>query len=149
VTDFEQRLAALPGMLPAQLRALWRDVWRRTAPGIGPDLLRRGIAWKLQSQLHGELPVHIRREIDSALTRLRRGDPVTSARLLFRPGSRLVREWQGRTFQVVVLDRGFEYDGRQYRSLTQVAHAITGTHQSGLAFFGLLPRRAPTRKPAT
>jgi hypothetical protein len=134
-------------MSPPQLRALWREVWRKAAPDIGPDLLRRGIAWKLQSRLHGELPVHVHREIHAALTRLRRGDPVASPRPSLRPGSRLVREWQGQTYQVVVLDRGFEYDNRQFRSLTQIARAITGTHQSGLAFFGIrsgpsLPSRA-------
>jgi hypothetical protein len=135
-------------MGPPQLRALWREVWRRPAPDVGPDLLRRGIAWKLQSRLHGELPVHIRREINSVLTRLRRGDPVASPRPSLRTGSRLVREWQGRTYQVVVLEAGFEYDNRHYRSLTQIARAITGAHQSGLAFFGLRFRGAPFRRTA-
>lgn len=149
MTDLDQRLASLSVMSPAQLRALWRDVWRKTAPDIGPDLLRRGIAWKLQSRLHGELSVHIRREIDAALTRLRRGDPVASPRPSLRPGARLVRGWQGRTYQVVVLERGYEYDSRQYRSLTHVARAITGTHQSGLVFFGVRSRRPPKRKATT
>jgi len=54
-----------------------------------------------------------------------------------------VREWQGRTYQVVVLEAGFEYANRHYRSLTQIARVITGTHQSGLAFFGLKLRKAP------
>jgi len=141
--SLDERLAALPAMSPPQLRALWRDVWRKPAPDIGHDLLRRGIAWKLQSRLHGDLPVHIRREINSVLTRLRRGDAIVSDRPSLRPGSRLVREWQGRTYQVVVLEAGFEYANRHYRSLTQIARVITGTHQSGLAFFGLKLRKAP------
>lgn len=57
-----------------------------------------------------------------------------------------MREWHGKTYQVVVLERGFEHEGRQYRSLTQVARAITGTHQSGLKFFGLKPQRPPVRR---
>ncbi len=56
MTALEQQLAELPGMSPAQLRAKWRECWRKPAPDIGPDLLRRGIAWKLQSRMHGDLP---------------------------------------------------------------------------------------------
>lgn len=148
MTDLEQKLASLAGMRPAQLRAMWRDVWRRPAPGIGPDLLRRGIAWKLQARIHGDLPTHVRREIDAVAKRLRRGEPVVPARPSLRPGSRLVREWQGRTLQVIVHERGYEYDSRHFRSLTQVARAITGTHQSGLLFFGVRRRHPPKRTSA-
>lgn len=146
MTTLDEQLSSLPAMQPARLRALWRDVWRRPAPDIGPDLLRRSIAWKLQARYHGDLPAHVRREVDSVLTRLRRGDPVAAPRPSLRPGSRLVREWQGRTYQVVVLERGYEHDGRHYRSLTQIARAITGTHQSGTKFFGVRPRSDFGRK---
>lgn len=150
MSSLEQNLARLDAMPAAQLRALWREVWRKPAPEIGPDLLRRGIAWKLQSRVRGDIPVHVRRELDLMLSRLRRGDPVSAPRPTLRPGARLVREWQGKTYQVVVLDRGYEHDGRHYRSLTQIARAITGTHRSGTKFFGLrtrpqLPKRASSR----
>ena len=148
MTSLHDQLASLPSMQPARLRALWRDAWRRPAPDIGPDLLRRGIAWKLQAIVHGDLPAHVRREVESALSRLRRGDPLAPTRPSLRPGSRLVREWQGRTYQVVVLERGYEHDGRQFRSLTQIARVITGTHQSGTKFFGIRPRSEFRRKPA-
>jgi hypothetical protein len=52
-------------------------------------------------------------------------------------GTRLVREWNGRTYEVTVVYGGFEYEGRRYRSLTAIATAITGTHWNGRAFFGL------------
>ena len=64
MTALDQQLAELPGMSPAQLRAKWRECWRKLAPDIGPDLLRRGIAWKLQSRVHGDLPSHIKRELE-------------------------------------------------------------------------------------
>ena len=78
MTALEQQLAELPGMSPAQLRAKWRECWRKPAPDIGPDLLRRGIAWKLQSRVHGDLPSHIRRELERAAERLRRGEELIS-----------------------------------------------------------------------
>ena len=57
-----------------------------------------------------------------------------------QPGSALVREWDGARQRVVVLDRGFAWNGKTYRSLSAVAFAITGTRWSGLRFFGLRGR---------
>ena len=147
MSSCEQKLADLDGMTPAQLRAEWRDCWRRPAPEIGPDLLRRGIAWKRQSRMNGELPPSVRREIDAVLHRLSAGkSAVDGERISLRPGTRLVREWRGTMHQVVVLECGYEHEGRRYSSLTQVASAITGVHWSGPRFFDLKVRRAP-RKP--
>lgn len=139
-------LEDLDGMTPAQLRAEWRTCWRRPAPEIGPDLLRRGIAWKRQSRVHGDLPLHVRREVDAVLKRLREGrTAVADDRISLKPGTRLVRQWRGTMHQVVVLESGYEHDGRHYASLTQVASAITGVHWSGPRFFDLKSRKAPKR----
>ena len=54
-----------------------------------------------------------------------------------KPGSRLVREWHGRTHTVCVTDDGFEFQGKSYRSLTKIALDITGAQWSGPRFFGL------------
>ncbi len=146
MTVLEQQLAELPGMTPAQLRAKWRECWRRPAPDIGPDLLRRGIAWKLQSRVYGDLPGHVKRELERAADRLRRGEELLgSSRPSLKPGTRLVRSWQARVHHVLVLDDGYEYDGRRFTSLTQVATAITGTHWSGPNFFGLKKRKPLAR----
>lgn len=146
MSDLERKLTELSSMSPAQLRALWRECWRRAAPTMAPDLLRRGIAWKLQSRVHGVLPAETKRALEKAATRLRRGDSITSGRsVLLKPGTRLVRGWGGITHQVVVLDQGYEHEGKHFASLTQVASAITGTHCSGPLFFGLKKRRMPQR----
>jgi hypothetical protein len=146
MTALKQQLAELPRMSPAQLRAKWRECWRKPAPDIGPDLLRRGIAWKLQSRVYGDLPSHIKRELERAADRLRRGEELCiSSRPSLKPGTRLVRSWQGRVYRVQVLDDGYEYDGRRFSSLTQVATAITGTHWSGPSFFGLKKRKSVSR----
>ena len=147
MSNCEQTLTDLDDMTPAQLRAEWRDCWRKPAPEIGPNLLRRGIAWKKQSRMHGDLPPHVRREIEAVLSRLSAGkSAVDGERISLRPGTRLVREWRGTVHQVVVLEYGYEHDGRHYSSLTQVASAITGAHWSGPRFFDLKVRSAP-RKP--
>lgn len=60
-----------------------------------------------------------------------------------KPGSRLVREWRGKTHDVLVLEDGFEWNGERRRSLSAIAREITGTHWSGPRFFGLKPRPMP------
>lgn len=139
-------LENLDDMTPAQLRAEWRASWRKPAPEIGPDLLRRGIAWKRQSRVHGDLPLHVRRQLEAVLKRLAEGKAaVADDRISLKPGTRVVREWRGTMHQVVVLESGYEHDGRHYASLTQVASAITGVHWSGPRFFGLKTPKAPTK----
>src|SRR5271163_3889530 len=69
-------------------------------------------------------------------------------RLDLKPGTRLVREWQGRTYEVLVLDDGFSWQGTGYRSLPALARKITGTAWSGPLFFGLKPNRTAALKPS-
>ena len=147
MTELDRKLAKLQSMPPAQLRALWRECWRRPAPELGPHLLRRGIAWKLQSRVYGDLPNGVGKFLDYSAEQLRRGEEI-SGRASLRAGSRLVREWRGKTHHVIVLDDGFEHGGRHYSSLTQIASAITGVHWSGPVFFGVKKRSATKRRTA-
>jgi hypothetical protein len=70
-----------------------------------------------------------------------------------KPGTRLVREWQGRTYQgrtyeVLVLDDGLSWQGTSYRLLSALARKITGTAWSGPLFFGLKPNHTAALKPS-
>lgn len=149
MSELERKLADLASMTPAQLRAAWRECWRRPAPDIGPDLMRRGIAWKLQSRVHGELPSSARRQVHLGLARLRRGEEVgVTPAIQLKPGTRLVRQWRGKTYHVIVLEDGYEHEGRRYSSLTQIASSIAGVHWSGPSFFGLKKRQSVRKKGA-
>ncbi len=130
----------LSKMKPAELRARWREVYRSVAPDISPDLLRRGIAYRLQERGQGSLTSSTRREIERHIKRLGRDDEAPVRAPSLKPGTRLVRSWRRRMHQVLVLEDGFEFDGRRYGSLTQIAIDITGAHWSGPRFFGLLAR---------
>jgi len=59
-----------------------------------------------------------------------------------------MREWQGRSYEVLVLDDGFSWQGRHYRSLSAIARKITGTAWSGPLFFGLRSNRSATPSPS-
>lgn len=94
-------------------------------------LLRRCLAWHLQMQASPEW------RGSAPYSRLFRSLRVPSSAPALRPGARLLREWQQHTHEVTVLDQGFEYQGKTYRSLSAIAREITGTPWSGPLFFGL------------
>ena len=129
-------LAALAEMPPAQLRERWEALEGSPAPLLADRLLRRLLAQRMQERRHGSLPVLVRRE----LLRIADGEQVEAParpRPRLTTGTRLVREWNGRTITVEVSDDGFQHAGRTWRSLTQIARHVTGAHWSGPRFFGL------------
>lgn len=130
-------LEALQAMPPAVLRAEWHKLFRTSAPQLGPDALRRGLAWKIQARVHGGLPTSTRRSIEAALRQLEKTGQVSGDTVRLKPGTRLVRRWHGKAYHVLVLGDGFEHEGRRYVSLSQIARAITGAQWSGPRFFGL------------
>jgi len=69
--------------------------------------------------------------------RNRRPSAPLRDRRLPPPGSAITRTYRGHDLTVTVLDRGFDYEGQVYRSLSAVAREITGTHWNGYLFFGL------------
>jgi hypothetical protein len=144
-------MEALGRKSSAELRSLWRDTFKQVAPELSPDLMSRAIAYRWQERQHGSLPTSTTREI-ARLTKLlvRTGTLESANELSLKPGTRLVRDWNGRTVNVLVSDNGFELDGRKYGSLTQIAYEVTGARWSGPRFFGLKKRKAPpaTRAPA-
>ena len=125
-----------------ELAALDRDAlvecWTRTFGCAAPKhcratFLKRVLAWHVQMQA---TPQWCGVRGASRLARLARSS-APAQRLA--PGSQLVREWQGRTYRVVVLADGFACDDVRYRSLTALTRKITGTAWSGPLFFGLRP----------
>ena len=136
----EARLAALDRCdLPA-LRAEWQKAFGRPPPPrLGRDLLAWMLAYRIQEQAWGGLQPAARRRLQRLARDLQAGEPIRAAPALRpSPGARLLREWNGETHVIDVLaDGGFAWRGRSYRSLSEIARAITGTRWSGPRFFGL------------
>ncbi|TDE35635.1 DUF2924 domain-containing protein [Antarcticimicrobium sediminis] len=123
--------------LAAADRATLLDHWRATfaAPppkGMSQVFLRRFLAFELQSCQHGGLP----KSLIDRIAREAAGTTRKTAPAL-RPGGRLLREWNGVTHVVDILENGCLWQGETYPSLSAVARAITGAHWSGPRFFGL------------
>ena len=135
----DDQLAALATMSPAQLRDAWPTNLGEPAPLLPPDLLRRTLACRLQEKRHGGLPAVVARELmrDAAGGAGKASIPPP---VVIRPGTRLIREWQGRTIAVLATEDGFCWEERSYSSLTAIAREVTGARWSGPRFFGLTSR---------
>jgi hypothetical protein len=123
----------------AGLREEWARCHGAPAPNLSADLLRLGIAYRLQEKRLGAIDRESKRILRqvSRTAGERSEHPASPPQRRLTPGTRLVRDWRGVGHTVTVLEEGFEYDGKTWRSLTAIAKAITGPHRNGPRFFGL------------
>jgi hypothetical protein len=125
------------------LMSRFRDLYRSEPPKqISRDLLLRALCFGLQQKAYGGQNASLQRRLRSMAEELQRTGAIavnskSSLSGTVKPGTRLIREWQGAVHEVTVSDDGYIYRDQRYRSLSQIARAITGTRWSGPAFFGL------------
>ena len=146
VEDELDRLVVMP---IAQLRVIYRDVFRSDPPkAFGPDLLRRSIAHRIQENAYGGLSRSAQRLLDQMMKAYaaKPGGKIVLPRRI-KPGSVLVREWKGKSYRVMVLAEGFAYDGETFGNLSEIAVLITGTRWNGPRFFGLRSNAQESGKP--
>jgi hypothetical protein len=156
-TDIQKDIAALGQMTVKELRRRHVELFGEENRAGNRQYLLRRIAWRLQALAEGDLSERAQRRAQE-LARdadLRSRPPreltmppapadlktVAGRIALSRderlpvPGTVLTRVFKGHEYHVTVLPNGFEYDGQAYRSLSAVAHAITGSHWNGYHFF--------------
>ncbi|MGO9450844.1 MAG: DUF2924 domain-containing protein [Candidatus Binataceae bacterium] len=137
-----EQVAAVDSLGRAELQERWRALFgTEPHPRLGRELLTRAVAHRLQQDALGGLPPATRRLLE------RTGDDETARKPIRiapartpSPGTVLIREWQGATHHVTVVDDGVIFCDQRYRSLSEVARIITGTRWSGPLFFGLKGR---------
>lgn len=116
-----------------ELLVRWTLVHGSPAPdGLSTSLLRRGVVYAVQAKHYGGLsPAHRKALLQIAASKT--AAPPTR----LKPGSQLVREWNGVAHTVDVVEKGYRYKDKTYASLTAIAKRITGAHWSGPRFFGI------------
>jgi hypothetical protein len=151
----------LPHQKVAALQKRYRKLFGEESKSQNKQFLFRRIAWRLQANAEGDLSERARRRAteiaddrdlrlrapkefitrpDSGPQNVDRSQPPKDGRLP-EAGSLLTRRVGDRQIVVKVLKEGFEYESRQYRSLSAIAREVTGTRWNGLLFFGLAERR--------
>jgi len=159
-TSMLAEIQRLRAMTVAQLQLCWRELYGEECRSRNKDFLFRRLAWRTQELARGGLSAAAHARLAAlapdGFTRARtptaptvapvaavETEPTRHARdpRLPAPGTVLSRQYHGREIRVVTLDDGFEWEGRRFGSLSEVARAVTGQHWSGPLFFGLRDRK--------
>jgi len=132
-------LDALPELTRPELIGHWKAAFGRLPPkAISRRLLEYSAAYVMQVNALGGLSPSVSRRLNQASGKREvAARSPTSLRQKLPAGTRLVRDWHGATHVVDVVESGYRYAGREYRSLSEIAREITGTRWSGPRFFGL------------
>jgi Protein of unknown function (DUF2924) len=134
----EAEISRIQTLKPDEARALWRNTFKREVPkALTRDLLVRTLCWHIQE---GAFSGHDRTTLQ-ILASYAKGRPDTQRVRRLKPGTEIVREYQGERHTVVVTAEGFRWRDGDYSSLTAIAQTITGINWNGPRFFGL--RMAP------
>jgi hypothetical protein len=158
IKNAEQQLATIANLSLPNLLEQWHALGLGEPPRLPLPLLQRLLAQLLQEQVYGGLSVIAMRKLEAAagaaVTDVSKGvsvgssspsqqlwrSPPSSRQVTLTTGTRLVREWNGRTISVEVVDDHFVWNDAPYRSLSEIARAVTGTRWSGPRFFGIVGR---------
>jgi hypothetical protein len=143
--DVLARLAALKRASIGELKTQWRQLFETEPPPYNRRFLESRLAYRVQELEYGGLKPETIQRLE-ALGEDLDGGNITRRRIRTdrKPiaGTRLIREWQGYSHEVIVRLDGYEYLGRPYKSLSAIARAITGTRWNGWIFFGLKNQRS-------
>jgi hypothetical protein len=139
LNNHAEHLRALHHLGIGDLRNLWQQVFRQPAPPhIRKGLLVRSLAYRIQARTYGVLPRASLNRLRKIVEDVNQGATPTLANApRIKLGTRLIRQWQGETHEVTLLEAGYAYRGQRYASLSEIARLITGTRWSGPLFFGL------------
>jgi len=135
-------LARLPGLDRQELFELWRKLYGTEPPKKSSNqFMIRAIAYRMQEQVFGGLKPDTKRFLTKTASDAAAGKQI-SVPVTIKPGTKLLREWHGTTYEAIISETGVMFQGKQYRSLSEVARAITGVRWSGPLFFGLKGKAA-------
>lgn len=137
--EVSEQLESLRQQNRTELRDLWHQLFGRSpSEELRKDIMVRVLAYKIQEKASGRVRAGTRRQLRQLLDKHIQNSSVTPLKI--KPGTRLIREWKGRIHNVIIAERGYEYQERLYGSLSEIARLITGTRWSGPVFFGVKPR---------
>lgn len=130
--DVHDEIGALTRLDLFDLRERWELRFGPAPRFRSVELFRLMLAWRLQADVSGGLDPAMRKA-------LRATGAVVAEGQDFGVGATLRRCWNGDEVVVQVVDGGFRWNGRTFKSLSAVASAITGARWNGPKFFGLRP----------
>ncbi len=118
------------------LRARWEGLWQTDAPQrMGKTMLVKSIEYKKREQSGAGLTAEQKNQLGKLIKHYQRNPKAFDPGRVLKPGTKLIRHYEGQKHIVTVLEDGFEYNGQQASSLSKIAKEITGTAWNGWTFF--------------
>ena len=147
-----RQIAELESVSFDELKRRWRSLIGTEPPTHNRPFLVKRMAYRIQEQVYGGLSENAKERLAEVAERYGIDEDGRIARRPKRGesdrpvvGTRFIREWRGKRYEVTVTTTGYEYGGKPYRSLSAIAKAITGTQWNGKVFFGLKSQRGGAR----
>ena len=134
-----KQVAALPRMNGGELRKMYQEYFKEPPISSNKTYLVKQLAYRIQELAEGGMSDALSKRLEAlgGGKKQAQSPPKKPEPEQLSQGARLVREWKGISHVVTVLPKGFEYQGKTFRSLSGVAFHITGTKWNGKVFFGL------------
>jgi len=138
-SDIKKEVDTLSSFNTGALKHKYLELYGVKSPKrLSREFLMQAIAYKLQEDSFGGMSRAHKRKLSALVRKFEKGEGISSPlKPLYKSGTRLIREWQGVSHSVTVMEKGFEYEGKQYNSLSAIAREITGARWSGPRFFGV------------
>ena len=142
-------IAALEKASVEELQKRYKELYGEDTASANKTYLLRKIAYRLHELEYGSLSIEAKHRLEELIVTY---DPINNKTLrldkvminqtistkdkrLPIPGTTITKEYKGSIYKVRVLEKGFEYNGKIYKSLTAIAYEITGSHWNGYSFF--------------
>jgi len=128
-----------------QLIQKWQELFELTpSPTVRREFLVKHLAWEIQAQSQGGYTTQAEKKLEALAKDLEQNKEIKAENiklksnvLTIKAGTKLIREYQGKNHEVLVLEKGYQYNQRTYKSLSAIANEITNTRWNGKVFFGL------------
>ena len=143
--SLDGQIAVFEAMSRDELRDRFRKAFQVPPPAyLSREFLIRALSHRFQEGASGDPHRALAKRLQTMAATLRETDTIDVGHTPpVKPGTRLIREWKGRTHEVIVTEAGFIYRDERYQSLSQIARLITDARWSGPRFFGLTKRKQP------
>ena len=123
-----------------ELRRKWLDLFGTDPAKLSKQYLTRRLAYRIQELTYGGLSKSTREKLSNWAKDPKHAEKKSvREKTTLQLGTRLLRDWHGERYEVIVQEDGFVFQGKKYRSLSAISRSITGRHINGRRFFGLQP----------
>lgn len=134
-----KQITRLQGMSPQELKAVWDKFFDHPPEISSRQHMLAKLAYKIQELAYGGVDGETKNKIRACAKEVVKGELKNKKSSKFSPmvGTRIIKEYRGKTHEVLVVTDGFAYEGTTFRSLSAIATKIAGTKWNGLKFFNV------------